>query len=300
MKNKVMTMSEAVSRYVKPGSMLFLGGAIHGTPNAAIAEIVRQRINHLSLIFVLNNVIPLTGEGLVDTVLTAYSMTEEKRSYALQRAREIFNVTVDFKEYSHFGLALALFAGYMGIPFMPTRSHLGSDMMTWNEHIKSIECPFTGGQIGVVEAVVPDVGIVHVQRCDAEGNAQRWGSMGVDFEGINASRNVIITTEKIVDNDVIRRDPNRTLIPGFRVSAVVEQPFGAYPTHLAGCYNAGSAGFGGLNNEADWETYIQHTIDGVKDWNEYLGHLKSEFGSDVLAKLAIKNPLMSEPVITGM
>ncbi len=295
-----MSMGEAVNKFVEPGDLLFLGGAIHGTPNAAVREIVRQRINHLSIIFVLNNVTPLIGEGLVDTVHTAYSMTDEKRSYALKRAREKFNTTITFKEYSHFGLALGLFAGYMGIPFMPTRCQLGSDMMKYNDYIQSIDCPFEGGTIGVVKAIVPDVGIIHVQRCDAEGNAQRWGSMGVDFEGINASRNVIITTEKIVDNDVIRRDPNRTLIPGFRVNAVVEQPFGAYPTHLAGCYNAGSAGFGGLNNEADWETYIQHTIDGVKDWNEYLGHLKSEFGSDVLAKLAIKNPLMSEPVITGM
>jgi glutaconate CoA-transferase subunit A len=300
MSGKVMTMDEAVKDLVQPGNLLFLGGAIHGTPNAAIREIVRQRINHLSIIFVLNNVTPLIGEGLVDTVFTAYSMTDEKRSYALKRAREKYNTTVTFKEYSHFGLALGLFAGYMGIPFMPTRCQLGSDMMKYNDQIQSIDCPFEGGKIGVVKAVVPDVGIIHVQRCDAEGNAQRWGSMGVDFEGINASRKVIITTEKIVDGDIIRRDPNRTIIPGFRVSAVVEQPFGAYPSHLAGYYNPGSYGFGGMGNEKDWEEYLARSVNDVKDWDEYLNSLKQEFGNTILEDLRIKSPLFSDPIVTGM
>lgn len=300
MTGKVMTMDEAVRKFVEPGDVLFLGGAIHGTPNAAIREIVRQRVNHLSIIFVLNNVTPLIGEGLVDNVLTAYSMTDEKRSYALKRAREKFGVKMEFKEYSHFGLALALFGGYMGVPFMPTRSHLGSDLMTYNDNISTVDCPFTGGKIGAVKAIVPDVGIIHVQRCDADGNAQRWGSMGVDFEGINASRKVIITTEKIVDSNVIQRDPNRTVIPGFRVSAVIEQPFGAYPSHLAGCYNAGSKGFGGMNDEKSWEEYLAKSVDGVKDWNEYLDNLKKEYGGDILENLRIKEPLLSDPIITGM
>ncbi|OGN89576.1 MAG: hypothetical protein A2158_02000 [Chloroflexi bacterium RBG_13_46_14] len=225
--NKVMSMSEVVKRNVESGDILFIGGAQHGTPSAAVNEIVRQKIIHLTIISVLNNTSPLIVEGLVDKVLTGYSMTDERRSYPLQRAREKFNVNVEFEEYSHFGISLALFAGYMGIPFIPTKSHLGSDMMKYNDNIKSIESPFTGGQIGVIKAVVPDVGILHVQRCDAEGNAQKWGSLGVDFEGINASRKVIITTEKIVESDVIQRDPNRTIIAGFRVNAVIEQPFGA-------------------------------------------------------------------------
>ena len=297
---KVMNMKEAVSRNVKPGDLLFIGGAQHGTPSAAVAEIVRQKINHLTVISVLNNTTPLIGEGLVDKVLTGYSMTDEKRSYALKRARMKFNVKVAFEEYSHFGIALALFAGYMGIPFMPTKSHLGSDMMKYNDNIRSIDCPFTGGQIGVIRAVVPDVGLLHVQRCDAEGNAQKWGSLGVDFEGINASKRVIITTEEIVDSSVIQRDSNRTIIPGFRVNAVVEQPFGAYPGHLVGCYNDGPMSFGGMQGEEGWENYVNTDIYGVKDWNEYLENLKKLNGEDFLDNIRIKNPLLSEPVITGM
>jgi len=300
MQNKVMNMGEAVERNVEPGDILFIGGAQHGTPSAAVNEIVRQKINRLTVISVLNNTSPLIGEGLVDKVLTGYSMTDERRSYPLQRAREKFNVNVEFKEYSHFGISLALFAGYMGIPFIPTKSHLGSDMMKYNDNIRSTQSPFTGDQIGVIKAVVPDVGILHVQRCDAEGNAQKWGSLGVDFEGINASRKVIITTEKIVENDVIQRDPNRTIIPGFRINAVVEQPFGAYPGHLVGCYNDGPVNFSGMQDEDGWERYVNADIYGVKDWNEYLDNLKKINGEDFLDKLRIKEPLLSEPIITGM
>jgi glutaconate CoA-transferase subunit A len=300
MSGKVMSMKEAVEQNVKPGDTVFVGGAQHGTPSAAVAEIVRQRINHLTIISVLNNTTTLIGEGLVDKVLTGYAMTDERRSYALQRAREKFNVKVEFKEYSHFGIALALFAGYMGIPFIPTQSHLGSDMMKYNDNIQSIDCPFTGDQVCVIRAVVPDVGILHVQRCDAEGNAHKWGTLGVDFEGINASKRVIITTEKIVDSSVIQRDSNRTIIPGFRVNAVVEQPFGAYPGHLVGCYNDGLVGFGAMQGEESWENYINNEIYGVKDWNEYLENLKSVHGDDFLEKIKIKKPMLSEPIITGM
>jgi len=300
MDGKVMNMKEAVSRNVKPGDLLFIGGAQHGTPSAAVVEIVRQKINHLTVISVLNNTMPLIGEGLVDKVLTGYSMTDEKRSYPLQRAREKFNVKVEFREYSHFGIALALFAGYMGVPFLPTKGHVGSDMMKYNENIRPIDCPFTGGQIGVIRAVVPDVGVLHVQRCDAEGNAQKWGTLGVDFEGINASKRVIITTEKIVDSSVIQRDSNRTIIPGFRVNAVVEQPFGAYPGHLVGCYNDGPMSFGGMQGEEGWENYINNEIYGVKDWNEHLENLKKVNGDDFLEKIKIKKPMLSEPIITGM
>jgi glutaconate CoA-transferase subunit A len=294
-----MTMKEAISKNVKSGNLLFIGGAQHGSPSAAVHEIIRQRIDHLTVIALLSNINLLIGEGLVDKLLTGYAMLNEKRSYALQRARAMNRLPV-VKEYSHFGISLALFAGYMGIPFIPTKCQIGSDMLKYNDNIKSIDCPFTGGQVGAVRAVVPDVGILHVQRCDAEGNAQRWGTLGVDHEGINASKRIVITTEKIVNGDVIQRDPNRTILPGFRVNAVVEQPFGAYPVHLAGCYNDGPGGFGGMQDQQAWEDYLKEAIYGVKDWNEYLENLKKVHGADFFDKIKVKNPAMSEPVITGL
>jgi glutaconate CoA-transferase subunit A len=295
-----MTMKEAVSRYVESGDILFISGAQHGAPAAAIAEIIRQKIDHLAVITCLTNTNTLIGEGLVDRLITGYNMLNEKTSYALQKARESGKFPV-VEESSHYGISLMLYAGYMGIPFMPTRSLVGSDMEKYNnENIKSIECPFTHTRVGAVRAVVPDIGIIHVQRADSDGNAQKWGTLGIDLEGVNASRKIIVTTEEIVDSDVIRRDPNRTIIPGFRVNAVVEQPFGAYPSHLAGCYNDGPMVFGAMmGGKEAYEENLNETVYGVKDWNEYLENLKKKNGEDFLDKIRLKNPALSEPVASG-
>ena len=294
--NKVMTMKEAVSKYVKSGDTLFIAGTQHGTPNAAIHEIARQRIDHLAIVTVLAQPTILIGEGLVDKMITGYAAQDPTASYPLGKAKAMNKFPV-FEEYTHFGISLALFAGYMGIPYIPTRNILGSDIPKYNKNIKITDCPFTGGKVAAIKALIPDVGIIHVQRADAEGNAQKWGSVGVDQEGINASRKVIVTTEKIVDSDVIRRDPNRTIIPGFRVSAVVEQPFGAFPVRLAGCYNTGRNVM--RVDEEGYESYLKDFVYGVSDWNEYMEKMKANRGADFFDKLRIKNPIMSEPIITG-
>ena len=296
--NKVMTMKEAVSRYVKSGDTLFLSGMQHGEPAAAIHEIVRQKIDHLTLVSVLVATANLLiGEGLVDRVLTGY-ISQDERSYAVTKAKAAGRLPV-YEEYSHFGISLVLMAGQMGIPFIPTRSEIGSDMPQYNKNITSVKCPFTGEPVGVIRAVNPDAGIVHVQRCDAEGNAQKWGTMGVDVEGINASKKIIVTTEKIVNADVIRRDPNRTIIPGFRVSAVVEQPFGAHPMHLAGCYSGDMWGYYfDTGSKENYEAYIKDLVYGVKDWNEHLKKKAEIKPPGYFENFKIK-PVKSEPIITG-
>ena len=296
--NKVMTMKEAVSRYVKSGDTLFLSGMQHGEPAAAIHEIVRQKIDHLTLVSVLVATANLLiGEGLVDRVLTGY-ISQDERSYAVTKAKTTGRLPV-YEEYSHFGISLVLMAGQMGIPFIPTRSEIGSDMPKYNKNITSVKCPFTGEPVGVIRAVNPDAGIVHVQRCDAEGNAQKWGTMGVDVEGINASKKIIVTTEKIVNADVIRRDPNRTIIPGFRVSAVVEQPFGAHPMHLAGCYSGDMWGYYfDTGSKENYEAYIKDLVYGVKDWNEHLKKKAEIKPPGYFENFKIK-PVKSEPIITG-
>jgi len=298
--SKVMTMKEAISKYVHSGDTLFISGAQHGEPSAAIHEVIRQKIDHLTVISCLVTTISfLIGEGLVDKLITGYFHQDEKRSYAMAKAKANNKLPV-FEESSHFGIALALHAGQMGIPFIPTKCLVGSDMLKYNENLKSIKCPFTGVNVGVVRAVVPDAGIIHVQRADAEGNAQKWGSLGVDQEGINASRTVIVTTEKIVDSDVIRRDPNRTIIPGYRVSAVVEQPWGAYPMHLAGCYDGDMFGFmmEGRGQEG-YETYMEKSVYNVSNWDEYLQVRRGTKGDEYFENLKIKKPINSEPITTG-
>ncbi len=296
--NKVMTMKEAISKYMKAGDILFLSGMQHGEPSAAIHEIVRQKIEHLTLVSCLVATSALLlGEGLIDKMVTGYT-SQDERSYAIAKAKAMNRLPV-FEEYSHFGVSLALFAGQMGIPFIPTKSQIGSDMLKYNENIKSIECPFTGEKTGAVRAIVPDAGIIHVQRADADGNAQKWGTVGVDQEGINASKTVIVTTEKIVDSEVIRRDPNRTIIPGFRVSAVVEQPWGAYPMHLAGCYSGDMWGFyGETGPQESYEAYIKEFVYGVNDWDEYLKKRRAIKGEEYFNNLQI-NMVMSEPIVTG-
>ena len=296
--SKVMSMRDAVSRFVKSGDIVFLSGAQHGSPTAAVAEIVRQKIDHLSVISILSTTNNLIGEGLVDRLITGYNFLDEKRFHFLAKARAS-NKFPAVEEYSHFGISLALYAAYMGVPFVPTLSQVGSDMQKYNPNIGTVEDPFSGRKIGAIKAVVPDVGIVHVQRADAEGNAQKWGTLGVDVEGANASKKVIVTTEKIVDSDVIRRDPNRTIVPAFRVSAVVEQPFGAYPGHLAGCYTDAPMTGSLMGTPESYENGLKDSVYGVVDWNEYLENLKKERGQDYLDKLRVKNPVLSDPVASG-
>lgn len=296
--SKVMMMKEAISRFVKSGDILFLSGMQHGEPSAAIHEIVRQKIDHLTVVSALVATANLLiGEGLVDKMVTGYA-NQDTHSYVLARAKAMNRLPV-FEEYSHFGISLALVAGQMGIPFIPVKSQIGSDMLKYNKNITSMKCPFTGVNIGAVRAITPDVGIIHVQRADEGGNAQKWGTMGVDVEGINASKKVIVTTEKIVDDDVIRRDPNRTIIPGFRVSAVVEQPFGAHPMHLAGCYSGDMWGYYfDTGPKENYDTYVEKLVYGVKDWNEYLKKRAEMKPAGYFENFAIK-PVLSEPIITG-
>ena len=296
--SKVMTMKEAGSRFVRPGSILFVSGMQHGEPSAAVHEIVRQKIDHLTLVSALlatTNL--LVGEGLLDKVVTGY-VNQDEKMYAIARAVAMNRRPV-YEEYSHFGISLALFAGQMGIPFLPTHSQIGSDMLKYNPNLKTTVCPFTGEKLGAVRAIVPDVGIIHVQRCDADGNAQKWGTMGMDQEGINASRTVIVTTEKIVDCETIRRNPNLTIIPGFRVSAVVEQPWGAHPMHLAGCYSGDMWGYYAETGPKEgYQSYVEQLVYGVRDWDEYLKKRAAKKGEGYFEKLKI-TPILSEPIITG-
>lgn len=299
MSGKVMTMREAISRYVKSGNLLFIGGMQHGEPFAAIPEILRQKIDHLQIVAALTtSTTLLIAEGRTDKFYTGYYAQDFNRSYMLSRAKSMGKYPV-FQEYSHFGIAQALLAGQMGVSYLPLRSLVGSDMLKYNPNIKVIDDPFTGGKIGAVKAIVPDVGILHVQRCDEKGNAQRWGTLGVDAEGINASRTVIITTEKIVDSDIIRREPNLTIIPGYRVAAVVEQPWGAFPMHLAGCYSGDWPGFlSEFSSEDGYKRTMDKFIYGVSEWNEFMKLWREYKGEAYFKRFDVKL-VPSDPIYSG-
>lgn len=305
MNNKVMTMKEAIKTYVKKGDMVFFAGMQHGEPVAAMHEIIRQRIGHLTVVPALTLTLGLMiAEGLVDKLVMAFvrDLFEKRESYTIVKARKN-NCYPELEEYSHFGLSLSLLAGEMGISFMPTKTHLGTDIERHNKNIRRLKCPFTGEEIAVLKAINPDVGVIHVQRADQYGNAQKWGSLGMDKVGINASKKIIVTSEEIVDPDVIRRDPNRTMVPGVRVSAVVEEPWGAYPIHLAGCYDSDFNSYlgeiEGKGAEA-FENYIREFVYGVESRGELIEKIRRLKGDDYFEKLKLKNAVFSEPIKTGM
>lgn len=298
---KVMTLKEAIEKYIMPGKTVFLAGMQHGEPSAAIHEIVRQRIGHLTIIPVLTQTIGLLlGEGLVKNLITAYVGDLYERMSCISKRMTRMGTYPALEELSHHGLAVALQAGSAGIPFMITRSQLGSDLVKHNPNLKEISCPFSGQKLLAVKAINPDVGIVHVQRCDSYGNAHKWGSLGLDSMGINACKEIIITTEEIVDPKVIRLDPNRTMVPGFRVSAVVEAKWGAYPMHLSGYYNSDLSSFSKIvSDEKTYEKYVAEYIYAVKNHEEMMKKIITQEGIEHLDKLRLKHCQQSIPITTG-
>jgi glutaconate CoA-transferase subunit A len=189
-------------------------------------------------------------------------------------------------------------AGASQLPFMHLKSFSGSTLVEMNPNIKSILCPYTGKEFATVPALNPDVAIIQVQRVDGEGNAQIWGLMGVQREASFASRKVIIVAEELVDTSVIRSDPNRTIIPGMKVDAIVIEPFAAHPSYAQGFYDRDNQFYVDWYNiskdRASMERYIREWIHDVKSRKEY----KAKLGKEVVAKLQV-NAYFSTPVNYG-
>jgi glutaconate CoA-transferase subunit A len=192
--------------------------------------------------------------------------------------QEGLNVT----DMTNFTVALALQAAAMGVPFLPTRTALGSDVARDNEFFAEMESPFQAeGQatcstqkLHAVKALHPDVTIVHVQRADCQGNAHCWGNFGIMLEAVKAARHVIVTAEEIVAPEMIASDPNRTVVPGFLVSAVVEAPMGAHPSPVQGYYKRDDAYFRQYHQQtktkADFEMWARRCVHGVADRAGYV------------------------------
>jgi glutaconate CoA-transferase subunit A len=194
----------------------------------------------------------------------------------------VFNMT-------NFTLALALQAGAMGVPFLPTRSAMGSDVPKGNHFFYQIISPFEPKEtLLAVRALVPDVAIVHLQRADKNGNAHCWGNFGVMLEGVRAAKKVIVCAEEIVSEEEIASDPNRTVIPGFLVTAVVECPLGAHPSPVQGYYKRDDAFFQQYHAEtkthADFEAWAARWVNGVADRDGYAKQL----GDARVAELGVK------------
>ncbi|HYA61724.1 MAG TPA: CoA-transferase, partial [Candidatus Sulfotelmatobacter sp.] len=268
--SKLLSMRDAIADLVPHGASVAMGLQMEQMiPFAAGHEIIRQKKRDLTLIGPISDILfdQIIGAGCVEKVIAAWVGNVMMGSaYNFRRAVEqdgmkVFNMT-------NFTVALALQAGAMGVPFLPARTALGSDTIRDSEFFAPIDSPFpeqescgdgrprpsgpsearqniqaTGEKLLAVKALVPDVTIVHVQRADREGNAHCWGNFGVMLEGVRAAKRVIVVAEEIVESEVIASDPNRTVIPGFLVNAVVECPYGAHPSPVQGYYNRDDAFF---------------------------------------------------------
>jgi glutaconate CoA-transferase subunit A len=205
---------------------------------------------------------------------------------------------LEWEEYSHFGMISRLQAGASGLPFIPMNQTGATCLEKANPNYRRVIDPFSGGEVIVVPPLCPDVAIVHVQRADAEGNAHIWGIIGEQKEAAFAARHVILTAEEIVDEDIIRSDPNRTLIPEFIVDAVCHVPYCAHPSYTQGYYDRDNDFYLKWDQISESreavKAYLDEWVYGVTSREAYWQKL----GAKTQQRLAV-NPRLSAPVNYG-
>jgi glutaconate CoA-transferase, subunit A len=231
-----------VRRHVPDGAAVALGTALECLiPFAAAHELIRQRRRDLTLVGPISDVgfDQLVAAGCARRVVAAWvGNVQHGSGYGFRRAVEQgIPHRLEVEDHSNFTIALALEAAALGVPYLPTRTLLGSDVLARSPALRTGTCPFTGVPLVLVPALAPDVAILHVQRADADGNCHAWGPTGVSAAAGKASRAVIVVCEELVSPETIRSDPNRLLLPGFFVSAVVHLPWGAHPSPVQGHYH---------------------------------------------------------------
>jgi len=298
---KLYRLSDAIARFVTDGSEVALGVSQETLiPFAAGHEIMRQRRSDLTLIGPISDILfdQMIGAGCVRGIRAAWVGNVITGSgYNFRRAVE--SGAVEMEDHSNLTLLTALQAGAMGVAFMPTRTGLGSDLFKTNASIMPATCPFSGEKLLAVKAIHPDVAIVHVQRADHFGNAHIWGNLGIAREAAMASQKIILTAEEIVDPEKISSDPNRVLIPGFRVQAVVHASWGAHPSPVPGYYNRDHQAFIDYRDASRtprrFRTWKSCWVDAVRSQADYIKLL----GSARLETLAITHHAPSEPVDYG-
>ncbi|TMA96024.1 MAG: CoA transferase subunit A [Deltaproteobacteria bacterium] len=239
--DKLASMQDAIGTYVSDGDSVAMEGFTGFICFAAGHEIIRQRRRDLTLIRMTPDLIydQMIAAGTAKKLIFSYMGNPGVGSlYCIRRAVEKgIPLPLELEEYSHYGLVGRYAAGASRLPFFPLRSYIGSDMLEVNPLIKVIDEPYGTGKIAVVPPLNPDVAILHAQRADRHGNTQLWGLLGMQKEVAFASKKVIVAVEELVDESVIRADPNRTLIPGLIVDAVVHEPYGAHPSYVQGYYD---------------------------------------------------------------
>jgi glutaconate CoA-transferase, subunit A len=270
-------MREAIATHVHDGDTVVIEGFTHLICFAAGHEIIRQGRRDLTLCRLTPDLIydQMIAAGCARKLVFSWAGNPGAGSlHAFRRAVERREPPLELEEYSHFGMVARLSAGAARLPFWTLRNYMGTDLPEANPRIRTIACPYTGETLATVPALNPDVTIVHAQRCDREGNAQIWGLLGVQKEAAFASQRVIVVVEELVDEAVIRADPNRTLIPGLIVDAVVVEPWGAHPSYAQGYYDRDNEFYIGWEqvsrDPSALKRYLDEFVYGVRNRAEYL------------------------------
>ena len=279
LREKVMSLEDAAS-FVQDGMQVGIGGStMSRTPMVMIWELVRQRRRKLSCSrsIVSTDGDLLFGSDVADEIVTSWFAQGILWGLSKPMRHHVEEGGKLYREWSHMAVGMRFRAGAMGVPFLPLRSMLGSDVLAHRPEAKAIECPFTGEKILLVPALNPDVALIHVQRCDPYGNAQIAGLQFMDIDLAMAANRVILTTERIVSNDQIRRAPDETKIPFFCVDAVVEVPYGCAPHECYGQYEPMmrhmQAYVAQVNEDpvGGMRDYLEKYFFEPKSWNDFLG-----------------------------
>lgn len=305
--SKVMNLADAIAKYVTDGATVSIEGFTHAIPTAAGHEIIRQGIKDLTLVRMTADIIvdQMLAAGCISTLVSSFVGNSSAGSLGEIRRRieQSDPVKLNYIEYSHYGMVCRYLAGAQKLPFYPLKSFFGSDLPKINPEIQKVQSPYPAQdgsieEIYVVPPVNPDVTIVHAQRADRWGNIQMWGLTGLQAEAVFAAENAIVTVEEIVADEIVRSDPNRTIIPSHAVSAVVEVPMGAHPSYIQGYYDRDN------NFYRDWSA-ISADKDLLNQWldrfifnsENHAGYLE-QLGQETIARLQVGQAL-SEPINYG-
>ena len=276
-------MHDAVRDLVRDGDTVAIEGFTHLICFAAGHEIVRQRKRDLVLARMTPDVIydQMVAGGVARKLIFSWLGNPGVGGlHAIRRVTEGEAPTLELEEYSHFGMVARYMAGAANLPFMPLRSYFETDLPVANPLIRPIESPYGDGTVYAVPPLRPDVTIIHAQRASDAGDTQVWGLLGCQKEAAFAADRVIVVVEELVDEDVIRADPNRTIIPGLIVDAVVVEPWGAHPSYVQGRYDRDNRFYldwDPISRDADaTRRWLDEWVRGVSGREEYVAKLGEE------------------------
>jgi glutaconate CoA-transferase subunit A len=281
---KLTTMQDAIATCVHDGDVVAIEGFTAFICFAAAHEIIRQGRRDLTLVRMTPDLVydQMIAAGCARKMVFSYLGNPGVGSlHCVRRAVEKgLPRPLEIEEYSHFGMVSRYVAGAARLPFMPLRSYLGTDQPQVNPRIQFVENPYGDDAIAVVPPLNPEVAILHAQRADASGNTQIWGLLGVQKEVAFAAERVIVVVEEIVDEETIRSDPNRTVIPGLLVDAVVHEPYGAHPSYAQGYYDRDNQFYLAWDrisrDEAATRAWLDEWVYGVADRADYLAKLAAQ------------------------